>query len=130
MLISPEIWQNRSQWNNFRIIYGDYKLFIRFNVLIETKRLSVIGLDPIKVERLELIRSLFGKGLSYRLISDYLNYRGLLSPNGHRYYPKLIWTTLSKYTKRLERLRSSTKVIDVSERLYLRPIRSHKTKTD
>jgi hypothetical protein len=31
---------NRSRWNKFRITYSDYKLFVNFNVKIETNRLG------------------------------------------------------------------------------------------
>ena len=109
-------------WNEFRKIYGKhYKLYIRFNVIIETQRLSVFTLNPIRTERLRLMKSLSDKGLNSKQISDYLNFKGYKTPKGHLYYPKLVWVTLKKYQRRLDRLQSSTKIISVSEKLYLRP---------
>lgn len=105
------------------MIYGEHKLFIRFNVVIETQRLSVFTLNPIRTERLELMKSLKDRGLNSKQISNYLNFKGYKTPKGHLYYPKLVWVTLKKYQKRLDRLKSSTKIVSVSEKLYLRPIR-------
>jgi hypothetical protein len=123
MSISPGISPNLSLWNNFRMIYGEHKLFIRFNVMIETQRLSVFTLNPIRTERLRLMKSLSDKGLNTKQISDYLNFKGYKTPKGHLYYPKLVWVTLKKYQRRLDRLQSSTKIISVSEKLYLRPLK-------
>ncbi len=106
------------------MIYGEHKLFIRFNVIIETQRLSVFTLNPIRTERLGLMKSLSDKGLNSKQISDYLNFKGYKTPKGHRYYPKLVWVTLKKYQRRLDRLQSSTKIISVSEKLYLRPLKN------
>ena len=107
------------------MIYGEHKLFIRFNVIIETQRLSVFTLNPIRTERLRLMKSLSDKGLNSKQISDYLNFKGYKTPKGHLYYPKLVWVTLKKYQRRLDRLQSSTKIISVSEKLYLRPLKKY-----
>ena len=106
------------------MIYGEHKLFLRFNVVIETQRLSVFTLNPIRTERLRLMKSLSDKGLNTKQISDYLNFKGYKTPKGHLYYPKLVWVTLKKYQRRLDRLQSSTKIISVSEKLYLRPLKN------
>ena len=105
------------------MIYGEHKLFIKFNVLVETKRLSVYTLNPKRTDRLELIKTLSDKGFNSVKISEYLNEQNLKSPKGHPYYPKLIWVTLKKYLRRLDRLKSSTKIISVSETLCVRPIK-------
>ena len=123
-MINRATWRNPLLWNEFRRIYGShYKLFIRFNVIIETQRLSVFTLNPIRTERLRLMKSLSDKGLNSKQISDYLNFKGYKTPKGHLYYPKLVWVTLKKYQRRLDRLQSSTKIICVSEKLYLRPLK-------
>ena len=54
-------------------------------------------------------------------ISDYLNSMDLKTPKGKDYYPKLIWVTLKKYNKRLERSRSF-KAIWVVERLVVQKL--------
>ena len=77
-------------WNNFRKIYGNYDLFIKYRVVIETKKLSIFNLDPRRLSRLKLIKSLSDKGKSSVEISDYLNSSNLKSPRGHQYNPKLV----------------------------------------
>ena len=116
MSINPEIWQNLLLWNNFRKIYGNYDLFIKYRVVIETKKLSIFNLDPNRSNRLKLIKSLSDQGKSSAEISDYLNSSNLKSPRGHQYNPKLVWMTLDKYKKRLKRS-NSYKIVHKSEDL-------------
>ena len=82
----------------------------------------MIGLDPKRVHRLELIKTLSDKGMSNRDISDFLNSMGIKTPKGKDYYPNLIWVTLKKYRKRLERY-SPYKVVRSSEKLILQSIK-------
>ena len=118
MSINPEIWQNPSLWNNFRKIYGNYDLFIKYRVVVETKKLSIFDLGPKRENRLKLIKSLSDKGKSSVEISDYLNRSNLKSPRGHQYTPKLVWMTLHKYKKRLKRF-DSYKIVHKSEELCI-----------
>ena len=113
---------SRLQWNEFRRIYGCYKLFIQYNTLIETSQTSLIGLDHRRVQRLELIKTLSDEGMSNKQISEFLNSMGIKTPKGKDYYPKLIWVTLKKYRKRLDRY-SAYKVVRSSEELILQPIK-------
>ena len=103
-------------WNNFRKIYVNYDLFIKYRVVIETKKLSIFNLDPKRSNRLKLIKSLSDQGRSSVEISDYLNSYNLKSPRGHQYTPKLVWMTLDKYKKRLKRF-DSYKIVHKSEEL-------------
>ena len=103
-------------WNNFREIYGNYDLFIKFRVVIETQKLSIFNLNPQRLNRLKLIKSLSDQGKSSVEISDYLNSNNMKSPRGHQYTPKLIWVTLDKYKKRLKRV-DSYKIVHQSEEL-------------
>ena len=104
MLTSLVIWLNRLRWNNLRITYGkNYKLFIRFNVLLETKRLSIIRLSEDRSRRLELMVRLSDEGYSNKEISDYLNRHNIRTPKGLEYYPNLVWSTLFKYRRRQQR---------------------------
>mgnify|MGYP001313134367 CR=1 FL=1 len=120
-LISQEIWQNLLQWNKFRITYSDYKLFINFNVLIETNRLGVFRIGNKRLKRLELIYSLHKKGLSNKDISEYLNNKNLRTLRTNNIYtPKLIWMTLKKYKIRL--LRNKDNIIQIKECLYVTPL--------
>lgn len=110
------------RWNEFRIIYGNYRLFIQYNTIIETSQTSLIGLDHKRVLRLELIKTLSDDGMTNREISEFLNSMGVKTPKGKDYYPKLIWVTLKKYRKRLER-NSPYKIISNKEDLILQPIK-------
>ena len=89
--------QSPSLWNNFRNIYGNYKLFIKFRLIIETQKLSVFNLNPVREKRLKLIKSLSDQGKSSVEICDYLNSNNMKSLRGHYYTPKLVWVTLDKY---------------------------------
>ena len=82
----------------------------------------MITLNPQRTERLKLIKSLSDDGMSNVEIFDYLNTRGLKTPTGKDYYPKLIWVTLKKHNNRLERSRSY-KVIRVVERLVVQKLK-------
>ena len=110
------------RWNEFRIIYGNYRLFIQYNTIIETSQTSLIGLDHKRVLRLELIKTLSDDGMTNKEISEFLNSMGVKTPKGKEYYPKLIWVTLKKYRKRLER-NSPYKIIQTNECLMLQPIK-------
>ena len=110
-----------SQWNKFRITYSDYKLFINFNVLIETNRLGVFRIRNERLKRLELIYSLYKKGLSNKEISEYLNNKNFKTFRTNNIYtPKLIWMTLKKYKIRL--LRNKDNIIQIKECLYVTPL--------
>ena len=54
---------SQSRWNDFKIIYGRYRLFIEYNTLIETSSTSLIGFGQNKEERLKYIKSLSDRGL-------------------------------------------------------------------
>ena len=120
-MTSQETWQNLLQWNKFRITYSEYKLFVNFNVLIETNRLGVFRIGNKRLKRLELIYSLHKKGLSNKDISEYLNNKNLRTLRTNNIYtPKLIWMTLKKYKIRL--LRNKDNIIQIKECLYVTPI--------
>ena len=56
-----------------------------------------------RLDRLKLIKQLSDRGMSTKEITEYLNYHNIKTPKGLTYYPKLVWVTLSKYKKRLQR---------------------------
>ena len=109
------------RWNKFRITYSDYKLFVNFNVKIETNRLGVFRIRNERFKRLELIYDLHKKGLSNKEISEYLNNKNLKTFRTNNIYtPKLIWMTLKKYKIRL--LRNKDNIIQIKECLYVTPL--------
>tara|TARA_B100001093_G_scaffold475665_1_gene501406 strand:- start:1901 stop:2269 length:369 start_codon:yes stop_codon:yes gene_type:complete len=106
-----------SQWNNFRIIYGKHKLFIKFKVIVETQKLSIWNLNPERLFRLELMKSLSDKGFSTREISDYLNDRNIRTVRTNiQYTPKDVWVGLQKYKIRLSQ-KENYKILYKSEDL-------------
>ena len=123
MLTSLVIWLNRLRWNNLRITYGkNYKLFIRFNVLLETKRLSIIRLSEDRSRRLELMVRLSDEGYSNKEISDYLNRNNIKTPKGLNYYPSLVWSSLFKFKRRQQRT-MTYKLVRLVETLVVVPFK-------
>ena len=90
--------QSPSRWNKLRITYSNYKLFVNFNVKIETNRLGIFSIQNKRLKRLELIYDLHKIALSNKEISEYLNNKNLKTFRTNNIYtPKLIWMTLKKY---------------------------------
>ena len=110
------------QWNKFRKIYGNYRLYIKFNVIIETKQLSVKKINPKREFKLKLIKSLSDMDWETKRISDYLNSNNFKTFNGLKWTPKLVYMNRQKYLKRLKRL-EDYKIINLKEHLVLRPIK-------
>ena len=74
-----------------------------------------------RLRRLNLIYSLYKKGLSNKDISEYLNNKNLRTLRTNNIYtPKLIWMTLKKYKIRL--LRNKDNIIQIKECLYVTPL--------
>ena len=87
------------QWNEFKRTYQDYKLFFKFNILIETNQLGQFQLSKERIKRLELIYSLHKTGYTNRGICDCLNCKKLkIFRTNKDYTPKLICMTI-KSTK-------------------------------
>ena len=122
MSINHAIWQNQLRWNKFRITYGKYKLFIRYNVLIKSKKLGVFRLGHHRLSKLELMDELSNKGYSNKEISNYLNQHNIKTPKGLDYYPKLVWVTLFKYRRRQQRY-FNDEVMRVVETLVVVPFK-------
>lgn len=104
------------------MIYGDHRLFVRFKVTITTKRLSVVGLDSFRSERLKMMKSMLDDGMSYQQITDYLNDNGYLTPNNLNHTYNNVWVTLKKYLRRLKRIHSED-VVTSEESLCVQSIR-------
>ena len=121
MLINREIWPNLSPWNEMRITYGNFKLFIDFKVVIETKRLSIVNISSDRLYRLQLMKSLKDNGFSNSEISEFLNVNGIRPLRTDKpYSPKLVWMSLKKYQNRLDRYNTDT-LVELSETLCVTP---------
>ena len=121
MLINHVIWRNQLLWNEFRMTYGHYKLFIDFKVVIETKRLSIVNISSDRLYRLQLMKSLKDNGFSNSEISEFLNVNGIRPLRTDKpYSPKLVWMSLKKYQTRLDRYDTDT-LVELSETLCVTP---------
>ena len=77
-----------------------------------------IGTD--RLMRLELIYKLYNQGLSSKEICDYFNNKNIRTVRTNNpYTPKLIWMTLQKYKKRLQRIYSD-KILRIKEGIYVK----------
>ena len=81
-------------------------MFFKFNVLVESKRLTVFRIGQNRLDRLELMKRLSEQGYSNKQISKYLNDRNIKTVRANKKYtPKDVWVGLKKYRKRLERFK-------------------------
>ena len=121
MWTNRAIWQSLLRWNEFRMTYGHYKLFIDFKVVIETKRLSIVNISSDRLYRLQLMKSLKDNGFSNSEISEFLNVNGIRPLRTDKpYSPKLVWMSLKKYQRRLDRYDTDT-LVELSETLCVTP---------
>ena len=112
------------QWNKFKRTYQNYKLFFKFNILIETNQLGQFQLSEERIKRLELIYSLHKTGYTNREICDFLNRKKLRTFRTNKYYTsKLIYMTIKKYKNRLSRNRS--RLISLREGIYVTPMNKY-----
>ena len=84
--------------------------------------MGVKNIPPYRLYRLELMDRLRSKGLSTKQISDFMNYNGIKTPKGLEYYPKLVWMSLLKYDRRMERYNSPNQIISIEEDLRVQPL--------
>ena len=81
-----------------------------------------MGFDRISELKLQFIKMLSDSGLNSKEISDYLNSQSVRTPANKSYSSKLVWVSLKKYRKMLDRLKSFD-VVEVSEKLILQQIK-------
>jgi len=90
-------------------------------LVLETKKLSVVNLNSDRLDRLELMKSLKDKGYNSKEISEFLNVNGIHPLRTTRpYSPKLVWGSLKKYEKRMDRYNTDL-IIEKSETLCVTP---------
>ena len=122
MQINLEIQQNQLQWNRFKSTIFDYKFYFRFQVIIQTNKLGVFRIGNERLKRLDLIYNLHKNGLTNKEICEYLTLRKLKTFRTKKEYtPKLIWGTIQKYKKRLQR--NNDKILFIRESLYVEKFR-------
>ena len=110
------------QWNRFKSTIFDYKFYFRFQVIIQTNKLGTFRIGNERLKRLELIYNLHKNGLSNKQICKYLSLKKLKTFRTQKEYtPKLIWGTIQKYKKRLQR--NNDKILFIRESLYVEKFR-------
>ncbi|MCZ8227662.1 MAG: hypothetical protein O9249_00930 [Burkholderiaceae bacterium] len=78
-----------------------------------TPSLSLNVIPDGRLERFQLIDALYQKGWNSVEIAYHLNERGILTPMGKAYYPKLVRVTQNKFKRRNTR---SAKELEISKR--------------
>jgi len=122
MWTNRAIWQSLLQWNNFRIIYGNYRIVVRFKVVITSKILGMIGLRDGRLDRLKLMNDLSKEGYTYQQISTKLNEMDLTKVRTDTPYTKKdVSMGLMKYRRRMERYNKPI-IESVKEELVLIPL--------
>ena len=122
MLTNPAIWPSRLPWSNFRIIYGNYRIVVRFRVVVTSKILGMIGLRDGRLDRLKLMNDLSKDGYTYQQISTKLNEMGLRKIRTDTPYTKKdVSMGLIKYRRRMERYNKPI-IESVKEELVLIPL--------
>ena len=122
MWTNRAIWQSLLPWNNFRIIYDNYRIVVRFKVVVTSKILGMIGLRDGRLDRLKLMNDLSTEGYTYQQISTKLNEMGLRKIRTDTPYTKKdVSMGLMKYRRRMERYNQLT-IESVKEELVLIPL--------
>ena len=110
------------QWNRFKSTIFVYKFYFRFQIVIQTNKLGIFRIGNERLKRLELIYNLHTNGLTNKDICKYLSLRELKTFRTQKdYTPKLIWGTIQKYKKRLQR--NKDKILFIRESLYVEKFR-------
>ena len=89
-----------------------------FNVVVTTKKLSIVKITDDRLWRLNGMKMLFDSGWTTNEIRDLFNGLNIRSPRGKRYTTKLIWVSLKKFNERLDRMKETTTDV-VEERLIV-----------
>ena len=104
--------------NRLKSTIFDYKFYFRFQIVIQTNKLGIFRIGNERLKRLDLIYNLQKNGLTNKEICEYLSSRKFKTFRIQKEYtPKLIWRTIKKYKKRLQR--NKDKILFVRESLYV-----------
>ena len=72
-----------------------------------------------RIQRLELMLLLQEKyQMNSVQISDFLNSNNIKTPHNKTYNYKIVWSSIMKYKRRLNRL-NNDKIVDVKERMFI-----------
>ena len=79
--------------------------YLRVQVKIETKALSLVHIDPAHQALIDRILVLQKNGMNCRQIAAYLNDEGVTSWTGKRFYPELVFGVIRKASLKAERIK-------------------------
>ena len=88
-------------------VTGPPSAYLRVQVRVETKTLSLVQLDPAHQALIDRMLELIENGRNCRQIAEYLNYEGVLSWTGKRFYPALVFGVIRK-----ARLKASRRCVE------------------
>ena len=90
-------------------------------MVIESNDLGLFRLSHRRNHRLMLMKKLKDEGYNSKEISEFLNINGIkpLRTN-NPYTPKLVWVSLHKYQKRLDRI-GNNRITQFKETLFVTP---------
>lgn len=100
-----------SQWNKFRNIKCE-DVDYGYDIKVVTQVLSLKDIPEDQLKRLQLIESLYMRGLGPVEISNFLNRKQILTPTGLTYTPKLVWVAYNKFKKRKQRINNTQISVD------------------
>ena len=79
----------------------------------------MIYMSKSRIQRLELMLLLQEKyQMNSVQISDFLNSNNIKTPHNKTYSHKIVWVSIMKYKRRLNRL-NNDKIVDVKERMFI-----------
>ena len=108
-----------SQWNNFYLTLQTSIVSFRFNVVVTSNKLGMIYMSKSRIQRLELMLLLQEKyQMNSVQISDFLNSNNIKTPHNKTYNHKIVWSSIIKYKRRLNRF-NNDKILDVKERILV-----------
>jgi len=100
-------------WNNFYLLLRSSIVSFQFDVVVTSNKLGTTQLSNSRTKRLELMLLLQEK---YKInsvqTSDFLNSNNIRTPHNKTYNHKIVWSSIKKYKKRLDRF-NNDKIIDV-----------------
>ena len=99
--------------------YLGYKIFFKFSMIMKSNDLGLFRIGTDRLLRLKLMKKLKDEGYNSKEISEFLNINGIKPlRTDNPYTPKLVWVTLKKYQKRLDRI-GINRITKFKEGLYI-----------
>ena len=101
MWINLEIWRSPLRWSKFKNTVNFYGW--QSVVEVTTRRLGLVYRSRANSRRHYIILKLHEQGYSNKEIANYLNDNNISPPRTDKFDQKLVWVTLKKLKKRVEK---------------------------